>query len=34
MKAGTTPAVYHEHPTIYRYSVKHIEKKFDEILSL
>jgi len=34
MKAGATPAIYGEHPTIYRYGVEHIEEKFDEILSL
>ena len=31
MKAGSTPSIYSEHPTIYRYEVEHIEEKFDEI---
>lgn len=34
IKAGLTPLVYQEHPTIYRYHVDAIEKKFDDILSL
>ncbi len=34
MKAGATPAVYSEHPTIYRYGVEHIEENFDAILPL
>jgi len=34
MKAGANPAIYNEHPTIYRYSVEHIEEKFDEVLPL
>ncbi len=33
-KAGATPAIYNEHPTIYRYGVEHIEENFDEILPL
>ena len=33
-KAGTTPSIYTEHPTIYRYEVQHIEESFDEILPL
>jgi hypothetical protein len=31
MKAGATPAIYSEHPTIYRYGVEHIEDSFDDI---
>ncbi|MEA1892167.1 MAG: AmmeMemoRadiSam system protein A [Campylobacterota bacterium] len=34
MKAGATPSVYAQHPTIYRYEVEHIEENFDAILSL
>jgi len=34
MKAGATPSIYNEHPTIYRYSVEHIEETFDAILPL
>lgn len=34
IKAGLSPLVYKEHPTIYRYHVDSIEKKFDEILPL
>ncbi len=34
MKAGATPTIYKEHPTIYRYGVEHIEKDFDEIVPL
>jgi len=33
-KAGATPSIYREHPTIYKYGVEHIEERFDEILSL
>lgn len=31
MKAGATPSIYVEHPTIYRYTVDAIEKSFDQI---
>ncbi|NOR58006.1 MAG: AmmeMemoRadiSam system protein A [Sulfurimonas sp.] len=34
MKAGATPSIYSEHPTIYRYGVEHIEEKFDKIKEL
>ena len=34
MKAGATPSIYSEHPTIYRYGVEHIEEKFDDIKEL
>ena len=34
MKAGATPSIYSEHPSIYRYGVEHIEEDFDEILPL
>ncbi len=34
MKAGATPSIYKEHPTIYRYSVEHIQESFDAIQSL
>ncbi len=34
MKAGADPTIYYEHPTIYRYSVEHIEDKFDSVLAL
>ena len=33
-KAGLTPSVYNNHPTIYRYEVNAIEKVFDKIVSL
>lgn len=33
-KAGATPAIYHEHPTIYRYGVDAIEEEFDAVLPL
>ncbi|MCW8895657.1 MAG: AmmeMemoRadiSam system protein A [Sulfurimonas sp.] len=34
MKAGSSLAIYEEHPTIYRYSVDAIEEDFDEVLPL
>lgn len=34
MKAGLNPWVYEKHPTIYRYEVGALEKKFDEITEL
>ncbi|QOY54393.1 AmmeMemoRadiSam system protein A [Candidatus Sulfurimonas marisnigri] len=34
MKAGATPYIYVDHPTIYRFSVDAIEANFDEILPL
>ncbi|MCD4668677.1 MAG: AmmeMemoRadiSam system protein A [Sulfurimonas sp.] len=34
MKAGATPSIYSEHPTIYRYGVEHIEDSFDKIVPL
>jgi len=34
LKAGATPSIYSENPTIYRYGVEHIEDNFDAILPL
>lgn len=34
LKAGASPSIYNEHPTIYRYEVEHIEESFDAILPL
>lgn len=34
LKAGATISIYDESPIIYRYSVEHTQRKFDEILSL
>lgn len=34
MKAGASPSIYSEHPTIYRYSVEHIEDRFDKVEAL
>lgn len=34
VKAGLSPIIYNEHPTIYRYRVEAIEEEFDEILPL
>jgi len=33
-KAGTTPDIYKEHPSIYMYRVDSLEENFDEILSI
>lgn len=33
-KAGATPAIYKEHPEIYRYRVEAIEEEYDAILQL
>lgn len=34
MKAGANPAIYKEHPMIYKYRVDAIEEDFDAILPL
>jgi len=34
MKAGASPTIYSEHPTIYRYGVEHIEERFDKVEAL
>jgi len=34
LKAGANPSIYNEHPSIYRYGVEHIKKKFDEVQAL
>ncbi len=34
IKAGSSPLIYEQHPTIYRYEVEHIQSGFDEILPL
>lgn len=34
MKAGTDPSIYAQHPTIYRYTVEHIEGRFNDIQPL
>jgi AmmeMemoRadiSam system protein A len=33
-KAGATPSIYSEHPTIYRYEVEHIQEEFNKIQKL
>ncbi|WP_294961383.1 AmmeMemoRadiSam system protein A [Sulfurimonas sp.] len=33
-KAGATPSIYSEHPTVYRYEVEHIQEEFDKIQKL
>jgi len=34
MKAGSSPSIYKEHPTIYRYRVDALENDFDKVLAL
>lgn len=34
MKAGANPSIYAEHPTMYKYSVDHIDADFNEIVPL